>query len=329
MNIVITGGAGFLGRALTVQLLAMRSVDSRAVSRITLLDLVEPPVSLINDPRIQYVVGDLVELLDSRSAIPPDTDLIFHLAAAVSSDCERDFDLGMRSNVQTTQLLLQTCRALSLLRTVPVRLVFASSVAVFGGSLPAIVQDDTLPQPQSSYGIQKFICEQLVADYTRKGFVDGRSSRLMTVSVRPGQPNGAASGFLSGIAREPLAGKRAICPVSPDTQVALSTAACSVEGLLAAASASPDIWGSRLAMNLPALTVSVSEMVAALVRVAGPAAADLIDWVPDSSIQRIVGSWPSRIAASRANLMGLQAAASFDDVIRAYLDSARSSAKSV
>ncbi len=207
--------------------------------------------------------------------------MIFHLAAAVSAECEADFDLGIRANLRATESLLASCRALG---TNPV-VVFASSVAVFGASgehpLPDVVDDHTAPNPQSSYGVQKVIGEQLLADYTRKGFLRGRAIRLMTVSVRPGRPNAAASGFLSGIIREPLAGQRAISPGGPaDREVALASPAKATGGLLCAASSSDQAWGGRSAVNLPALTVSVADMAAALERVAGPAASALIDWVP-------------------------------------------------
>jgi nucleoside-diphosphate-sugar epimerase len=319
MNVVITGGAGFLGVALAKALLQAKRVAGGLISRLTLLDRVVPPGALLDDSRVAVATGDLVELLEQGRALPPDTDLVFHLAAAVSSECEADFDLGMRSNVRATHLLLEACRALCVASGKPPRLVFASSVAVFGGELPPVVQDNTLPQPQSSYGIQKFIGEQLVADYARKGFVDGRSVRLMTVSVRPGRPNGAASSFLSGIIREPLAGERAICPVSPDTVVALSSPANSVAGLIKAADVDADTWGSRTAMNLPALTVRVDDMLSSLQALAGLQAVQLIDWKPDATIQRIVGGWPSRIAATRAMAMGLVADASFDEVIKSYV----------
>lgn len=324
MNILITGGSGFLGVELARRLLENGSIAGRQITRLTLLDRAKPPGFLLDDPRVESITGDLADLLRNNQAVPLDSNLVFHLAAAVSGDCERDFELGMRSNLLATHLLLEACRAQSESASMPIRLVFASSVAVFGGVLPEIVQDDTLPQPQSSYGIQKFICEQLIAEYARKGFVDGRSVRLMTVSVRPGLPNGAASSFLSGIVREPLAGKRAVCPVSANTEVALSTSHTSVAGLIRAGEACADTWGSRLAMNLPALTVRVADMVAALERIAGPEVTSRIDWLPDPSIERIVGGWPSRIAATRAIAMGLQADESFDEVIRAYMKSTSS-----
>jgi nucleoside-diphosphate-sugar epimerase len=245
--------------------------------------------------------------------------VIFHLAAAVSAECEADFDLGMRANLRATELLLASCRAL---RTCPV-VVFASSLAVFGASeehpLPRVVDDQTMPNPQSSYGAQKVIGEQLLADYTRKGFLRGRAVRLMTVCVRPGRPNAAASGFLSGIIREPLAGQRAVCPVGPQTEVALASPARAVDGLLCAATSSEAAWGGRTPVNLPALTVKVAGMVAALAQVAGPQASTLIDWVPDAAVAAIVTSWPARFRTERAARLGLRPDPDFESVIRMYL----------
>jgi len=324
MHILITGGCGFLGARLARTLLAQGSLSlagaaAQPITSITLADRAPPPADLARDPRIAFVGGDLNELLDSKRLPNAGAALIFHLAAAVSGDCEADFDLGMRSNLDATRALLEGCRVLG---TQPV-LVFSSSVAVFGNSpeqpLPAVIQDTTLPTPQGSYGIQKFIGEQLVADYTRKGFVRGRNVRLMTVSVRPGRPNGAASSFLSGMLREPLAGVRARVPVHPDTAVALSSPASTIEGLLRAAQASPREWGARTAVNLPALTVTVREMAAALERVAGPAATALLDWDVDAGITAIVGNWPSRIDTARASALGLRADGNFEDVIRDYV----------
>jgi nucleoside-diphosphate-sugar epimerase len=249
--------------------------------------------------------------------------VIFHLAAAVSAECEADFELGMRTNLRATESLLASCRTLAAFPVV----VFASSVAVFGASsehpLPAVVDDHTLPNPQSSYGVQKVIGEQLVADYTRKGFLRGRTVRLMTVSVRPGRPNAAATSFLSGIIREPLAGERAICPVDARTEVALASPARAIGGLLCAASSSDETWGGRSAANLPALTVTVGEMIAALERVAGPEASALIDWVPDPAVARIVTSWPARFRADRAARLGLAPDPDFDSVIKKHLSDTR------
>jgi D-erythronate 2-dehydrogenase len=324
MNILITGGCGFLGVRLARSLLTMGSLSlagaaSQAIERLTLVDRVAPPDDLRSDPRVVFVKGDLYDQLRDGSLLASDTSLVFHLAAAVSGECEADFDLGMRSNLDATRLLLEACR---LPGTRPV-LVFSSSLAVFGHSaqqpLPALLDDATLPTPQSSYGIQKFIGEQLVADYARKGFVDGRSVRLMTVSVRPGKPNGAASSFLSGMIREPLAGVRALCPVQPNTAVALASPARAIEGLLCAAQTSPTQWGPRTAMTLPGLMTTVGAMAEALARVAGPAATALLDWQSDPAIEKIVNTWPGNIQTPRANALGLQSDTDFEQIIRDYV----------
>ena len=324
MHILITGGSGFLGARLARSLLAQGSVTlrggaAREITRLTLTDRAPPPAELLADARVRHVEGDLPALLAQGTVPERGTDAVFHLAAAVSGECEADFDLGMRSNLAATQALLEACRALG---TQPV-LVFASSLAVFGNlpgqPLPQPIRDDTLPTPQSSYGIQKFIGEQLVADYTRKGFVAGRSVRLMTVSVRPGRPNGAASGFLSGMIREPLAGLRAPVPVPPATPVALASPTRTIEGLLCAAQSSDAAWGPPVAVNLPSMRTSVGEMAAALERVAGPAAAALLDWTPDEKVQRLVGSWPGDIRWDRARALGLRADESFEAVVRDYV----------
>ncbi len=330
-NVVITGGAGFLGARLARELLAAGSValagaGARPLSLVTLIDRSPPPADLAADDRVAAVRGDLGELLDpagSGRETLAGAEVIFHLAAAVSGECEADFDLGMRANLRATESLLASCRALG---TNPV-VVFSSSLAVFGASsehpLPAVVDDQTLPNPQSSYGVQKLIGEQLLADYTRKGFLRGRAVRLATVSVRAGRPNKAASGFLSGIIREPLAGERAACPVGAATEVALISPARAIEGLLRAAAAPQESWGGRSAVTLPALTVTVADMVAALERVAGPEVTALIDWVPDPAVARLVTSWPARIRADRAERLGLAPDPDFGSIMSRYLAESR------
>jgi D-erythronate 2-dehydrogenase len=330
-NVVVTGGAGFLGARLARQLLSAGSLEvagsePRTLSRVTIVDRVPAPPDLAADKRVAVLCGELDKLLDpapgGRDALAG-ADVIFHLAAAVSAECEADFDLGMHANRRATERLLARCRELA---SNPV-VVFASSVAVFGASvehpLPAVVDDHTMPNPQSSYGAQKVIGEQLLADYTRKGFVRGRTVRLMTVSVRPGRANAAASGFLSGIIREPIAGHRAICPVSPATEVALASPARAISGLLCAATSSDRAWGGRTAVNLPALTVTVADMTAALERAAGPRASALIDWIPDPAVAAIVTSWPARFRTDRAARLGLAPDPDFDSIVKMHIAEAR------
>jgi len=329
--VVITGGAGFLGSRLARELLAAGSVEvdgggARALSRVTVLDAAPLPDDLAGDERVAFTHGDLGDLLDP-SGSGRDTlagaDVIFHLAAAVSGECEADFDLGMRANLRVTESLLALCRALA---TNPV-VVFSSSLAVFGASgehpLPPVVDDHTMPNPQSSYGVQKAIGELLLADYTRKGFLRGRAVRLATVSVRPGRPNAAATGFLSGIIREPLAGRRAACPVGAATEAALISPARAIDGLTCAAASAEESWGGHSAVTLPALTVTVADMVAALERAAGPAVSALIDWVPDPAVARLMTSWPARIRADRAERLGLAPDPDIGSIISRYLAESR------
>jgi D-erythronate 2-dehydrogenase len=327
MNILITGGAGFLGVRLARTLLSMDrlSINGRAaqpINRVTLVDRAVPPADLSDDHRIKVVTGDLNALLQAKPSLletHADVAVVYHLAAAVSGECEADFDLGMRSNFAATHALLEACRAL---KTQPM-LVFASSLAVFGQNallqLPDVVTDSTLPTPQSSYGIQKFIGEQMVADFGRKGFIRARNVRLMTVSVRPGKPNAAASSFFSGMIREPLAGTLSVVPVQAHTQVALSSPGRTIEGLIRSAEASDADWGPLTAMNLPAMTTQVGQMAQALESIGGPTAAALLKWQADAAVERIVATWPTRIASPRANALGLQADASFDSIVRAYI----------
>ncbi len=328
MRILITGGSGFLGARLARELLAQGSLAlggsaSQAIDQIWLTDLVPPPADLAADARVHALTGDLLRLLDSDTLALGGIDAVVHLAAAVSGDCERDLDLGLRSNIDSTRALLQAARSSG---HAPL-FVYASSVAVFGGMpglpMPEVIRDDTLPAPQGSYGIQKFVGEQLVADFGRRGLVQARNVRLMTVAIRPGRPNGAASGFLSGMVREPLAGQRATVAVSADTAVALASPANTVAGLVAALTTGTEAWGPRTALNLPALSTTVGDIAAALGRVAGPAALDLLDWQPDERIAAIVGAWPSRFDATRARGLGLLPDASVDALVAQYVNEHR------
>jgi nucleoside-diphosphate-sugar epimerase len=316
-RILITGGAGFVGSRLARELLKRGEIAGRLIDEIVLTDQRAPSSDLTADTRISTSVGTLIDLCIELGK--EKFDLVFHLAGAVSAECEADFDLGMRSNLHSIQFLLESLRAAG---NVP-RVVFSSSLAVFGPDpgvpMPSTVSDDTLPTPQSSYGIQKFIGEQLIADYTRKGFIDGRSVRPNTVVVRPGRPNGAASGFLSSIIREPLNGEPAICPVAPETRVALGSTAGTIAALIKVSEASREAFGGRTAINLPALNVSVNEMLDALEAVGGKAASDLVKFERDPMVVRLVDSWPASVEAPRARRLGIEPDKDFISIVRDYV----------
>lgn len=318
MKIVVTGGTGFLGQLL-IRALLERGRLSRAdgteagIEQIVSVDQAQPG-RLIVDDRVGYVVGDIGAPHFLSHVLAADTDSVFHLAAVVSGAAEADFDLGMRVNLDGTRALLDACRVQ---KRTP-RVVFASSVAVFGGPLPAVVTDETTPTPQSSYGAQKLVGELLVGDYSRKGFVDGRAVRLPTIVVRPGKPNAAASSFASGIIREPLAGETAICPVEPDTAMWLLSPDAAIRNLVHAHELPADAWGSRRALNLPGLTLTVREMIEALRAVGGDAAVERIQWQPDERIRAIFRTWPARFDTRRADALGFVRDADFVEVVRAY-----------
>jgi nucleoside-diphosphate-sugar epimerase len=317
MKLLITGGAGFVGARLARTLLARGMLAGQVLDKLVLADQFAPPADLVADRRVEARVGALLAHAAGFGA--EGFDGVFHLASAVSGECEADFELGMRSNLDSTRALLDGLR---LAGKAP-RFVFSSSVAVFGPDpavpLPGVVTDTTLPAPQTSYGTQKLICEHLVADYTRKGYLDGRAARLMTVTVRPGRPNGAASSFFSGIIREPLAGEEAICPVSPDVSHPVSSPAKTVDGLIAVYEASREAFNGRTAMNLPALNVKVGEMLDALEAVAGQAVRARVRFERDERIAGIVANWPTGATAGRAGALGLTPDTSFADIVRQYI----------
>ena len=311
MRIVVTGGCGFLRRRV-----ALRLLERRDVEELVLFDNTPSPAPLPEDPRLRLVTGDIADGETVRRVISPGTSSVFHLAAVVSGEAEADTDLGYRVNLDGTRMVLDACRALG---TSP-RLVFASSLAVYGGTLPPAVGDDTPLTPQTSYGAQKSIGELLVNDYSRKGFVDGRALRLPTVVVRPGRPNRAASTFASSMIREPLSGREAVCPVSPETVMALASPRRVVEALLHSHDLPGNAFGASRSLQLPGFSVAVGEMAAAVRRVGGEEAYARIRWEPDPLIQRIISGWPAALAAPRAKALGFSADAGIDEVVQAFIE---------
>ena len=307
MKALITGGGGFIGSRLAR---AIRSAHPAA--EVTLLDVAFPPDIA---KEFRCVAGDVASPEVIGKAMAPDTESIYHLAAVVSGGAEADFDLGYHVNMDGTHVLLEAARKLS----APPKFVYASSVAAFGGKLPDILDDSTTPAPQTSYGTQKVIGEYLVADYTRKGFIDGRSLRLPTIVVRPGKPNLAASSFASGIIREPLAGAVSECPVPDTTGVWILSPRRVVEAFMHAHDLPAPSWPTTRVVNLPGITLTVREMIEAMGRVAGKAAVERVKFVPDARIQGIVKTWPVRFRTERANAMGFQADGDFDSIVRDHL----------
>jgi D-erythronate 2-dehydrogenase len=326
MKILITGAAGFVGSRLARALLDRGSLAGQPLRELVLADQFAPRADLAADPRVRTQQGSMLDLCNGLRS--QDFDGVFHLASAVSGECEADFDLGMQANLRSMRALLEELRQQGLQPGGKVaKLVFSSSIAVFGPDpaypFPEQVGDHTLPTPQTSYGTQKLVCEHLIADYARKGFIDGRSARLVTVTVRPGRPNGAASSFFSGIVREPLAGQEAILPVDLDVQHPVSTVHGMVRGLIAVYEASPEAFVGRSALTLPGLNVSVRQMLDALEAVAGPQVRARVRMQRDERIAGIVRNWPRGVVTPRAHALGLRAESSFEDIVRSYIDDCR------
>ena len=319
MRIVITGGGGFLGSRLARRLLERGTLtdargSEREIREIVLLDVAHPAAA-IDDARLVCRVGDLADAATVDEAFAGGVDSVFHLAAVVSGQAEADFDIGMRINLDATRLLLERCRRLE----APPKLVFASSLAVFGGPLPDPVPDDAPLMPQASYGTQKAIGELLVYDMTRKGYIDGRSLRLPTVTVRPGKPNRAASSFASGIVREPLAGIDADCPVAPTTRMWVTSPRSVVDNIVIGHEAPAFAFAHTRSVNVPGLCVAVGEMVEALRAVAGDRVAARVHWRHDAAIDRIVSTWPANFAPQLGPALGMRGDAGFEDIVRAYI----------
>ena len=316
MKILIIGGAGMIGRKLAERLARDGAVAGKAISRLTLYDVVPGAVPAGAKVPVDIATGDLPAAGEAEKLIADRPDIVFHLAAIVSGEAEQDFDKGYRINMDGTRGLLEAVRKAGH----KPRLVFASSIAVFGAPFPDAIGDEFFNTPLTSYGTQKTICELLISDYSRKGFVDGLSIRLPTICVRPGKPNKAASGFFSNIMREPLAGEEAVLPVSESVMHWHASPRAAVGFMLHAAALDLAKVGPRRALTMPGLAVTVGEQIDALRKVAGDKVVARIRRQPDPFIEQIVAGWPRNFAPKRALALGFKADASFADIIRHHIE---------
>jgi D-erythronate 2-dehydrogenase len=317
LHILILGAAGMVGRKLTERLLRDGRLGKQDITGMTLQDVVAPAKPDSSIP-IKVVASDFADAGAAAPLIAERPDVIFHLAAIVSGEAEADFDKGYRINLDGTRQLFDVVRKIG--DGYRPRLVFTSSIAVFGAPFPEAIGDEFFLTPLTSYGTQKAIGELLLADYSRRGFFDGIGIRLPTICVRPGKPNKAASGFFSGIIREPLAGEEAVLPVAEDVRHWHASPRSAVNFLIHAATIDTGRVGPRRNLSMPGLSVTVAEQIAALRRVAGDKVADRIRREPDPVIIKIVEGWARKLDASRAESLGFTAEKSFDDIIRAHIE---------
>ncbi|MEA2864984.1 MAG: D-erythronate 2-dehydrogenase [Bradyrhizobium sp.] len=319
MHILVLGAAGMVGRKLTERLLRDGRLGKRDITRMTLQDVVAPPKPANASVPIKIVTSDFADAGTAAPLVAERPDVIFHLAAIVSGEAEAEFDKGYRINLDGTRHLIDAIRALG--GGYKPRLVFTSSIAVFGAPFPEKIGDEFFHTPLTSYGTQKSICELLIADYTRKGLLDGISIRLPTICVRPGKPNKAASGFFSNIIREPLAGEGAVLPVSEDVRHWHASPKSAVGFLLHAGTMDLEAMGPRRSLSMPGLSATVGEQIAALDRVAGKNVTARIKRVPDPTIISIVSGWPRDFEPKRALGLGFTTAEkTFDDIIRIHIE---------
>lgn len=319
MKVVITGAAGFIGRKLAHELLDRGSVAGPdgaplSIEHLALIDVV--PSAPIADKRVTSIVGDVGDPAFLEKVIGHDTASIFHLAGVVSAGAEANFELGYRVNLDGTRALLELCRAAP---DTP-RIVFTSSIAVYGGDIPAIIDDDVAPNPQTSYGTQKLICERLLADYTRKGYVDGRGLRLPTIMVRTGKPNLAASTWASSIIREPLAGVDFVSPVEARSPMACLSARRTIDALVRMHDLPSEALGIDRTVLLSGISVTAGEMAEAVSRNAGNRKVGEISWQPDPQTQAIVDGWPKGTESPRAKALGFTTDNDIDEIVRAFID---------
>jgi len=320
MHVMIIGAAGMIGRKLTEKLAATGRLGERAIATLTLIDVAEPQAPAGFAGKTVSTTADLSAQGAVTKAIAARPDVIFHLAAIVSGEAEADFDKGYRINLDGTRLLFEAVREEGLKSPYRPRLVFTSSIAVFGAPFPEVIGDEYFTTPLTSYGTQKAIGELLLADFSRRGFFDGIGLRLPTICIRPGKPNKAASGFFSNILREPLSGHEAVLPVGEEVRHWHASPRSAVGFLIKAAVMDLEPLGARRSLSMPGLSATVGEEIAALRRVAGEKAVSLIRREPDPVIMRIVAGWPQAFDASRATALGFRAERSFDEIVRAHIE---------
>lgn len=316
MHILITGAAGMIGRKLTARLVKDGQLNGQNIDRLTLIDVVAPEKPAGFAGAVEVSTSDLSDRGTAVNAVTGKPEMIFHLAGVVSGEAEIDFEKGYRVNLDGTRALLEAIRAANY----QPKVVFTSSIAVYGAPFPQSIPDDFHLAPLTSYGTQKAICELLLADYTRRRFLDGVGIRLPTICVRPGKPNKAASGFFSGIIREPLAGQEALLPVADTVRHTHASPRAAVGFLVHAAGLTREQLGPRINLAMPGVSCTVGEQINGLRRVAGDKVAARIRREPDQLVQRIVAGWAERLDAKRAHDLGFKAEATFDDIIRAHIE---------
>jgi len=315
MRVLILGGGGFIGRRLARELLESGGLKQGELTHLTLLDNAFPP-DMPDDKRLECVQADFSDEQVIKSELQRSPDVIFHLAAIVSGEAEKNFDLGMKVNFHASLQMLELCRQLD----IHPRIVFASSCAVFGGDVTKVITDDTSPKPRSSYGTQKAMVELLMNDYSRRGFVDARSLRLPTIAVRPGKANAATSSFVSSIIREPLHGFKATYPVPAETEVWILSPKRVIENFIHAANIDSSILGPDRIINLPGLTVSVKEMILSLEQLTSKEITKLISHEPDAFLQSIVLTWPPHFNTTRANQLGFVNDESAAEIVKLFME---------
>src|SRR5450759_892661 len=318
MHILITGAAGMIGRKLSARLVKDGGLNGQVIDRLTLIDVVAPEKPAGFTGAVELSPSDLSVPGAAAKAVAGRPDVIFHLAGVVSGEAETDFEKGYRVNLDGTRTLIEAVRAVG--DGYKPKVVFTSSIAVFGAPFPEAIGDEFHLTPLTSYGTQKAICELLLADYTRRGFLEGVGIRLPSIVVRPGKPNKAASGFFSGIIREPLAGQEAILPVADSVLHWHASPRSAVGFLIHAAGLTRAQLGDRINLTMPGVCCTVGEQIAALRRIAGDKVAGRIKRAPDELVERIVAGWPRRFDARRGLALGFQVEATFDDIIRVHIE---------